>query len=140
MPTIHVMNTEIVLDSVALNPDSVTTVIGATATTTHVGANQGHLTGLPNAISHVTEAPAPTTAVMTHPITDIPVAEIPPKMTADLTIDPENTTTNWPEDPHHPHTLHHGSQRSENINKSQLTTHCQITITQMMMTATLMMI
>ena len=33
---------------------------------THVGANQGHFTGLPDVISHVTEAPAPTATIMTH--------------------------------------------------------------------------
>ena len=139
-PTIRVMNTETDLDSVALNPDPMTTAIGATAATTHVGANQGHFTGLPDAISHMTEAPAPTATIVTHPTTDIPIAGIPPKMTADLAIDPENTTTNRPEDPHHPHTLHHGSLRTESINKSQLMTHRQITITQMTMTVTLMMI
>ena len=103
-PTICIMNTETDLDSVALDPDPMTTAIGATATRTHVGADQGHFTGLPNAISHMTEAPAPTAAVVTHPTADIPVAGIPPEMTADLAIDPENTTTNWPEDPNHPHT------------------------------------
>ena len=87
-PTIHVMNTETDLDSVALDPDPVTTAIGATATTTHVGANQGHFTGLPDVISHVTEAPAPTATIMTHSTADIPIAGIPPEMTADLTIDP----------------------------------------------------
>ena len=134
------MNTETDLDSVALDPDPVTTAIGATATTTHVGANQGHFTGLPNVISHVTEAPAPTATIMTHSTADIPIAGIPPEMTADLTIDPENTTTNQPKDPHHPHTLHHGSLRTDNINKSQSMTHHRITITQMTTTVTLMMI
>ena len=71
-PPIHIMNTETDLDSVPLDPNPVTTAIGATATMTHVGANQGHFTGLPNAISHVTEAPAPTTTIVTHPTTDIP--------------------------------------------------------------------
>ena len=140
MPTIHIMNTETDLDSVALNPNSVTTAIGAAATTTHIGANQGHFTGLPNVISHMTEAPAPSAAIMTHPTADIPIAGIPPEMTAGLTIDLENTTTNQPEDPHHPHTLHHGSLRTENINKSQLTTHHWITMTQTTTTVTLMMI
>ena len=139
MPTVHVINTETDQDSVALNPDPVTTAIGATAAMTHIGANQGHFTGLPNAISHAIEAPVPTATVVTHPTTDIPITGIPPEITADLTIDQENTTTNWPEDPHHPHTLHHGSLKTENINKSQLMTHCRITITQTMMTATLMM-
>ena len=133
------MNTETDRDSIALDPEPVTTAIGATATTTLIGANQGHFTGLPNIISHMTEAPAPTTAIMTHPTADIPIAEIPPEMTAGLAIDPENTTTDGPEDLHHPHTQHRGSLRTENINKSQLMTHHQIIMTQMM-TATLMMI
>ena len=46
-PPIHVMNTETDLDSVALDPNPMTTAIGATAATTHIGANQGHFTGLP---------------------------------------------------------------------------------------------
>ena len=140
MPTVHIMNTETDRDSVALDPDPMTTAIGATATTTHVGATQGHFTGLPNIISHVTEATAPTTAIITHLTTDIPIAGIPPKMTAGLTIDPENTTTNWPEDLRHPHTLHRGSLRTEIINKSQLMTHHQIIMTQTTMTVTLMVI
>ena len=36
-PAAHVMNTEIDLDSVALNPNPVTTAIGAAATMTPVG-------------------------------------------------------------------------------------------------------
>ena len=139
-PAVHIMNTETDLDSVALDPNPVTTAIGATATMTHVGVNQGHSTGLPGTISHVIEAQAPTTIVMTHPTADIPLTGMPPEMTADLAIDLENTTTNWPDDLHHLHTLHHGSQRTGNINKSQWTTHCQITIVQMTMTVTLMMI
>ena len=136
----HIMNTETDLDSVALDPDPMTTTIGAAATMTHVGVNQDHSTGLPVAISHVIEAPALTVAIMTHPTTDIPLMGMPPKATADLAIDLENATTNWPEDLHHLHTLHHGSLRTRNINKSQLTTHCRITIVQMTMTAILMMI
>ena len=82
---------------------------------THEGATQGHFTGLPNAISHVIEAPVPTTIVVTQPTADIPISGIPPEMTADLAIDLENNTTNWPKDPHHPHTLHHGGLKTENI-------------------------
>ena len=134
------MNTEIDRDSVTLNPGPVTTAIGATAAMTLIGANQGHVTGLPNVISHVTEAPAPTAAVVTLPTTDIPIAEIPPEMTASLTIDLENTTTDQPKDLCHPHTQHRGSLRTENINKSQLTTHHWIIMTQMTTTVTLMMI
>ena len=96
-PGTHVMNTEMDLDSVALNPEPVTTVIGAAAAMTHIGVNQDHSTGLLATTSHVIEAPALTAAVMIHPTTDIP--GMPPGTTADLTKDPENTTTNWPEDP-----------------------------------------
>ena len=133
------MNTETDLDSVTLDPDPVTTAIGATATTTHEGIDQGHSTGLPIAISHMIEAPAPTTAIMTHPTADIPPIGMPPETTADPAIDPENTTTDWPKDLHHLHALQHGSLRTGNKNKSQLTTHHQITTVQMTMTATLMM-
>ena len=83
---------------------------------------------------------APTAAIMTHPTADIPLTGMPPEMTADLAIDLENTTTNQPEDLHHLHTLHHGSLRTGNINKSQSMTHHRITIVQMTTTATLMMI
>ena len=68
----------------------------------------------------MTEAPVPTAVIVTHPTADIQIAGIPPKMTADLAIDPENTTTNQPEDPHHPHTLHHGGLKDRK--------HKQVTI------------
>ena len=107
---------------------------------THAGVDQHHSTGLPIAISHVIEAPALTTAVMTHPTADIPLTGMPPEMTADLAIDPENTTTNQPEDLHHLHTLHHGSLGTRDVNESQSTTHHWITLVQMTTTVTLMMI
>ena len=88
----------------------------------------------------MTEAPAPTPAIVTHPTADIPIAEIPPMMTAGLAIDLENTTTDQPEDLRHPHTQHRGSLRTENINKSQLMTCHRIIMTQMTTTVTLMMI
>ena len=94
-PTFHIMNTETDRNSVTLDPEPMITAIGATATMTLIGADQGHFTGLPKVISHVTEAPAPTVAVMTLPTTDIPIVEIPPKMTASLAIDLENTTKDW---------------------------------------------
>ena len=139
-PAIHIMNTETDLDSVALNPDPVTTAIGATAATTHIGVDLGHSTGLPITISHVIEAPALTAAIVTHTTADIPLTGMPPRMTADFAIDLENTTTNWPMDLHHLHTLHHRSLETGNINKSQSMTHHWITIVQMTMTATRMMI
>ena len=135
-----IMNTETDLDLVTLDPDPVTTAIGATATTTHIGVDQGHSTGFPSAISHMIEAQAPTTVIVTHPTADIPLTGMPPEMTADLAIDLENTTTNGPEDLHHLQALLHGSQGTGNTNKSQSMTHRQITIVQTTMTVTLMMI
>ena len=117
-----------------------TTAIEAAATTTHVEVNHDYPTGLPITTSHMIEAPALTTTVVTHPTTDIPLTGMPPEMIADLAIDLENATTNWPEDLHHLHTLHHGSLRKRNTNKSQSMTHHQITIVQMTTTAILMMI
>ena len=134
------MTTEIDLDSVTLDPNHITTAIGATATMTLAEVNLGHSTGPPSAISHMIEAPAPTAAVVTHPTADMPLTGMPPEMIADPTIDLLNATTNWPEDPHHLHTLHHGNLRTENINKSQSMTHHRITIVQTIMTVTLMMI
>ena len=91
------MNTEIDLDSVALDPEPMTTAIGAAASTTHVGVSQDHSTGLLTTTSHVIEAPAPTAAVVIHPTTDIP--GMPPEITADLAVGLENTTTNQPKAP-----------------------------------------
>ena len=139
-PAVHIMNTETDLDSVALDPNHVTTAIGTTATMTLTEVNLGHSTGPPSSISPMIEAPAPTAAIMTHPTADIPLTGMPPKMTVDPTIDPVNATTNWPKDPRHLHTLHHGNLRTENINKSQSMTHHRITIVQTITTATLMMI
>ena len=91
-PVAHAMNTEIDLDSVALNPDPVTTAIGAAATTTPIGVNPDHSTD--NLITTSPMIEAPTAAILTHPTADLPLTGIPPEMTADLTIDPENNTTN----------------------------------------------
>ena len=128
-PGAHIMNTEIDLDSVGLDPEPMTTGIGAAAAMTHIGVDQDHSTGLLATTSHGIEAPALTAAIMIHPTADIP--GIPPEMTADLAIDPESTTTNQPEALHHLHILHHGSLGAGNINRSQSTTQCQITIVQM---------
>ena len=136
-PGTHIMNTEIDLGLVTLDPEPVTTAIGAAATMTHVGVNPDHSTGLLATTSHIIEAPVLTTAVI-HLTTDI--TGMPPKITADLAKDPENTTTNRPEALHRLHTLHHGILRTGNIDRSQLTTHCQITAVQMIQIVTLMMI
>ena len=134
------MKPEIDLGSAAPNPNPATTAIGAAAATTHIGVNQDHPTGLLATISCMIEAPALTAAAMIHPTADIPLADMSPEMTADLAKDPKNTTTNQPKDLHHLHTLHHGSLRTGNINKSQLMIHHQTTIVQMRATATLMLI
>ena len=136
-PSTHIMNTEIDLGLVTLDPEPVTTAIGAAATMTHVGLNPDHSTGLLTTTFHIIEAPALTTT-MIHLTADI--TGMSPEITADLMKDPENTTTNQPKALHHLHTLHHGSLRTGNIDRSQLTIHCQITAVQMIQIATLMMI
>ena len=117
------MNTED-LDSATLNPDPATAAIGAAAATTPREVAQGHSIGLLAAISRVIEAPAPITADVIHPTADSLPADMSPKMTADLTIEPTNSSTNCPE-------VLHGNLRTENINKSQSTIHHQIIIVQM---------
>ena len=112
------------LGSATLDPDPTTTAIGAAATTIPGGVNQDHSIGLLATISHVIEAPAPITAAMIHPTADSPPVDMSPKTTADLTIKPENSSTNHPKDLH-------GNLRTENINKSQSMIHHQITIVQM---------
>ena len=116
----HAMNTED-LGSAILDPDPMTTAIGAAAAMIPRGVDQGHSIGLLAAISHMIEAPAHITATVIHPTADSPTADMSPKMTADLTIEPENSSTNRPE-------VLHGNLRTENINKSQSTIHHWITI------------
>ena len=128
----HIMNTE-GLGSATLDPDPATTAIGAAATTIARGVNQDHSIALLAAISCMIEAPAPITAAMIHPTADSPPVDMSPKMTADLAIKPENSSTNHPKDLH-------GNLRTENINKSQLTIHHRITIVQMTVIGPQMMI
>ena len=112
------------LGSATLDPDPTTTAIGAAAAMIPRGVDQDHSIGLPTAISHVIEAPAPITAAMIHPTADSPPVDMSPEMTADPAIKPENSSTNHPEDLH-------GNLRTENINKSQSMIHHRITIVQM---------
>ena len=119
----HVMDTED-LGSAALDPDPMTTAIGAAAATIPGGVDQDHSIGLPTAISHVIEAPAPITTAVIHPTADSPPVDISPETTADPTIKPKNSCTNHPEDLH-------GNLRTENINKSQSMIHHWITIVQL---------
>ena len=85
------MNTED-LGTVDLDPDPTTTAIGAAATTIPIGVNQDHSIGLLAAISHMIEAPAPITTTEIHPTADSPPVDMPPEMTADLTIEPEGSS------------------------------------------------
>ena len=126
------MNTED-LDTVALDPDPVTTATGAAAATIPIGVNPDHSIGLLTAISHEIEAPVPITATVIHPTVDNPPIGMPPKIIADLATTPEGNITNHPEDPH-------GSLKTESINKSQSTTHHLIIIVQMTVIGPRMMI
>ena len=126
------MNTED-LGSATLDPDPTTAAIGAEAATTPGKVAQGHSIGLLAAISCVIEAPAPITADVIHPTTDSLPADMSPKMTADLAIEPKNSSTNCPK-------VLHGNLRTENINKSQSMIHHQIIIVQMTVIGPQMMI
>ena len=139
-PDAHAMNTGTDLDSVALDPDPITTATGVVATTTLIEVDPDHSTDLPIATSHMIEAPVPIATIARHPTADLLLTGIPPKMTADLNIDVGNNTTNQPKDLHPLHTHHPGNLRTGNINRSQLMTHHQNTIAQTTMTVTPMMI
>ena len=106
------------LGSATLDPDPMTTATGAAAAMIPRGVNQDHSIGLLAANSHMTEAPAPIIAAMTHPTADSPPADMPHETTADPTTKPENSSTNHPEDLH-------GNLRTENINRSQSMIHHQ---------------
>ena len=134
------MNTGTDLDLVALDLDPVITVIGAVSTMTPIEVTPDHFTDLPIATSHVTEAPVPTTAVVIHPTTDPHLTGTLPRMTADPNIGPGNISTNQTTDLNPLHGHHPGNTRSEDTNKSQLTTHHWNTIAQMTMTVTPMRI
>ena len=139
-PDVHAMTTGTDLDSVALDPNPITTAIGVVATKTLVEVVPDHSTDLPIATSHVTEAPVHTTAIVIHLTADPHLTGTLPEMTADLNIGPGNISTNQTEDLHplHGHCL--GNTRTEDTNKSQLTTHHQNTTALMTTKATQMMI
>ena len=77
-----------------------------------------HLTGLPVAASHMTEAPVPTTTVMIHPTADPHLTGTLPGMTADPDIGPGNISTNQTKDLQALHGHHPGNTRIEDTNKS----------------------
>ena len=116
-PDAHAMNTGIDLDSIALDLDPITTAIGVVVTRTLVEVTPDHSTDLPIATSHMTEAPVPTTAIMTHPTADPHLTETLPEMTADLNIGPGNIITNQTKDLHPLHGHHPGNTRTKDTNK-----------------------
>ena len=139
-PDTHAMTTGTDLDSVALDPDPITTAIGVVATRTLIEVSPDHSTDLPIATSHVTEAPVPTATVTIHLTADPHLTGTLPEMAADLDIGPGNHITNQTEVLHPLHRHRLGNTRTEDTNKSQLMTHHQNTTAQMTMTATQMMI
>ena len=139
-PDAHAMTTGIDLDSVALNPDPITTAIGVVAARTPIEVAPDHSTDLPIATSHVIEVLVPTTTATTHLTVDLHPIEILPKMTADCDTDPESNTTDQTKNLL-PLLRHHlGNTRTKDTNKSQLTTHPRSTTAPMTMNVTQMMI
>ena len=139
-PDVHTMTTGTDLESVALDPNPITTAIGVAATRTPVEVAPGHSTDLPATTSHMTEAPVPTATVVIHPTADPHLTGTLPKMTVDPNIGPGNIITNQTEDLHPLHGHHLGNTRTEDTNKSQSMIHHLNTIAQMTMTATPMVI
>ena len=139
-PDIHAMTPGTDLDSVALNPNTITTAIGVVATKALLEVTSDHSTDLPVTTSHMTEAPVPTATIAIHPMADPSLTETLPKMTAGLDIGPGNIITNLTKDLHPLHGHHLGNTRTKDTNKSQLMTHHRNTTVQMTMTATPMMI
>ena len=139
-PDVHAMTTGTDLDSVALDPNPVTTATGVVAAMTLIEVTPDHSSDLPIKTSHMTEAPVPTTAIVIHLTADPHLTGTLPEMTADPDIGPGNLITNQTEDLHPLHRHHPGNTRTEDTNKSKLKTHHWNTIAQMTMTATPMRI
>ena len=89
-PDILTMITRIDPGSVIPDPTHITTGIGVAAIITPTGATPGHSTGLPDVVSHATEAQVPTAIAMTHHTAELHPIGIFPKMTADLDTNPKN--------------------------------------------------
>ena len=139
-PDIHTIITRIDPDSVTPDLAPLTTDIGVVAARTPIEVAPGHSTDLPAIVSHITGAQVLTTTAMTHCTTDLHLIGIFPEMTADLDINPQNNTTDWPMDPCPPHKHHLGNIRIRDTSKSPLMTHHQNTTAQMIMTVTQRMI
>ena len=139
-PDTHAMFTGTDLDSVVPNLTHVTTDTGIVVTRTLIEVTPDHSIDLPIAVFHVTEALVLTATAVTCLTTDLHLIGIPPKMTADLDINPGDNTTDQPRDLHPLHRHHLGNIRTRDTNRSQLMTHCQSTTAQMTMKLTQMMI
>ena len=139
-PDILTMITRIDPGSVIPNPAHITTGIGVATIITPTGATPGHSTGLPNIVSHATEAHVLTTIAMTHHTTDLHPIGIFPKTTVDLDTNPEKNIANQHKDPCPPHKQHLGSTRIRDKSRSPLATHLQNTTAQMTMIVTQRMI
>ena len=118
----------------------ITIDIGVVAARTPTEVAPGHSTDLPTVVSHVTGAQVPTATAMTCHTTDLCLIGILPEMAADLDINPQNNTTDWPTDPCPPCKHHLGNIRIRDTSKSPLMTHHQNTTAQMIMTVTQRMI
>ena len=124
--------TKIGTGSVVPNPAHITMDIGVAAIMTSVGATPGHSTDLPNVASHITEAQVHTATAVTHHTADLYPIETFPKMTADLDhTNPKNNITKQHKDLLQAHKQHLGKIKTEDTNKSELTTHHQNTTFQM---------
>ena len=131
-PDILTMITKIGTDLVIPDPTHITMDIGVAAIMTPIGATPGHSTGLPDIVSHATEAQVHTTTTMTHHTADLHPVEIFPKMTADLDhTNSKNNITNQHKDLPQAHKQHCGKIKTEDTNKSQLMIHHQNTTVQM---------
>ena len=124
---IHAMTTGTGLDTVALNPDCITTDIGVTANMNTAETIPDHSTDPP----HVIGAPVHIATKETCPTENLHLTAIPLEMTEDLDIAQRDTNTNRPVDPHLHHRHHHGDMGTRGINKLPSMTHHQNTTAQM---------
>ena len=94
-PDVLTVITKIGTGLVIPDPAHITMDIGVAAVMTPIGATPGHSTGLPNIVTHTTEAQVHTTTTMTHHTADLHPIDIFPQMTADLNhTNPKNNITN----------------------------------------------
>ena len=118
-PDVCAMTTGTDLDSVALDPNPITMVIGVVAARTLVEVTPDHSTDLPITTSHMTEAPVPTAAIAIHPTTDPHLTGTLPEMTPDLDIGPGNIITNQAKGLHPLHGHHPGNTRTKDTSHNQ---------------------